>query len=163
MVYIKFNSRKIAAAIVTVCFAVFVVIQTVNAAVYLKKADTAAVYDVFFNNADNTDNSIVETGSENDFSDGKGIISISCAEISGGGAVHIFVNGCIEASLKGGDSKTLRVAVGDVVLAMGYKLTVPVEVKLETAVGRFDCSIANTSFSVGNKGKLMAVIKKSDI
>ena len=100
--------------------------------------------------------------SENDFSDGKGIISVSCSKISQGG-VYVYVNGTIEASLTSEEARTLRVAVGDVIIVMGHDLISPAEVFVDTAVGRIDCSIQNYKLSVGNKGKLLAVIKNFEI
>ena len=114
----------------------------------------------FFTSED--DEEISRPVSENDFSDGKGIISISCSKISQGG-VYVYVNGTIEASLKSGEAKSLRVAVGDVIIVMGHDLISPAEVFVDTAVGRIDCSIQNYKLSVGNKGKLLAVIKNFEI
>ena len=103
-----------------------------------------------------------EEVSGNDFGDGKGVITVSCGSCTQGG-VYLYVNGTIEASLSGVEVKTLRVSVGDVVIAMGHDLLSPVDVKIDTAIGRFDCSIQNTGVSVGNKGKLLAIIKKFEL
>jgi hypothetical protein len=150
------NSRLINTAII---FAVslFVVVQVIRVAA--KGTVFGNVPDFFISDLNEE---LSEEVSGNDFGDGKGVITVSCGPCSLGG-VYLYVNGTIEASLSGGESKTLRISVGDVIIAMGHDLVSPVEVKIDTAIGRFDCSIQNTGVSVGNKGKLLAIIKKFDL
>lgn len=95
-----------------------------------------------------------------EFADGKGVITINCRGIRGGG-VYIFVNGCIEADIRGEDPVTMRVNAGDVIIAMGHDLNSESVVKITAALGKIDCGIAGKEISVGNKGKLLAIIKKN--
>lgn len=112
-------------------------------------------------NRDETREQLTSLEEAQEFRDGKGILSIACTGIREGG-VYIFVNGCIEADLRGKDPVTLRVKAGDVILAMGHDLLSEATVTVTAAVGRIDCTVLGRQLSVGNKGKLLAVIRKAE-
>ena len=152
-----------------VCTAVILVFLSVWIVQFIRyendfSKQEAAVSNMLSNQGDSTTDETREQlasleGAE--FRDGKGIISISCSGIYEGG-VYVFVNGCIEADIRGKDPATLRVNAGDVVLVMGHDLLSEVSVTVTAAIGKIDCSILNKQLTVGNKGKLLAVIKKAE-
>ncbi len=151
---LKASSRAVTFALVII-LSCFVVIQGINAFSFnVHQAENPIWTD--------EQSASKEAAAENDFRDGRGIISVTLGEVSAGG-VYIYVNGCIEASLSSGETKSLRVSVGDVLVAMGHGLVNDANVKITTAVGRIDCSILNYGISVGNKGRLLAIIKNFDM
>lgn len=152
-----------------VCTAVIVVFLSVWTVQFIRyendfSEQEAAVSNILSNQGDSTPDDMrdqLASLEEEDFRDGKGILSISCSGIREGG-VYVFVNGCIEADIRGEDPATLRVRAGDVVLVMGHDLLSEASVTISAAVGKIDCSILNKQLTVGNKGKLLAVIKKAE-
>ncbi|MBE7065320.1 MAG: hypothetical protein E7384_05870 [Ruminococcaceae bacterium] len=93
-----------------------------------------------------------------EFAKDRGMISLKCTNLGGGG-VYVFINNTMKANITSGDLKNLKVRRGDVVIVKGHNLTGSASVTIESAVGNIDTTIVGTSVNVGNLGKYLVRIK----
>jgi len=105
-----------------------------------------------------TENIQAAASATEEFGANRGMISIKCTGLGGGG-VYVYVNNTMKANITSSELKNLKVRKGDVIIVKGHSLSADATVTIESAVGNIDTAIAGKSVAVGNLGKYLVSIK----